>query len=235
MKRVMALMMMASVLVALPAGAALGDDLSPGCAELNNDFWDTTSEGDGIPSWSFVTGETVMVTAMPTDPPGSPTPETIIISIDFAPVKTGTFPGTVTYTFSDEGPFPVNWATDQFGEEVDVVWTVECTAAPIVDTTPPVISLDLTPAGEDDLFEINASCLDDTDGALELDRLTLKVRWHRPVHVTNGQVIEWERGWPPEIEYDDDMLEVEARWVRLRAKCVDAAGNKTFKTKWFRR
>ena len=234
MRRVMALLMVASVMVAVPAGAVFAAAPSAGCDELNNPFWDSGDPYDEtpmLPAAAFTGGEEIRIEVTGVS---SGNPTQIEVSVTGAATLTAGIPGVVTYEIPSDGSYSVGWTTNDIAGEAEVFWAISCTPAPDVDTTPPEINLDLIPLGGD-LFEIEATCTDDTDPAPELTRLKLKVWWYRPVTVTDGQIIEWERGFPPEIEYDDGMLEIESKWIKLRAKCVDAAGNKTVARQWFRR
>ena len=85
----------------------------------------------------------------------------------------------------------------------------------------------MVPLG-DDLFRVEASCTDDVDTSPELRNLRVKVKGHPAVPVVDGQVIEWEGDDDNEIGYGvDGTLEVEASKLKLKAKCVDEAGNTT--------
>ena len=94
----------------------------------------------------------------------------------------------------------------------------------ILDTTPPEITAAFVPLGEveDDegSFRLEYSCSDNLDSNPTLKSATLN-----GIPIVNGQVVELERDDEKEVEWDDGILEIEARSFVLTVKCKDAAGN----------
>jgi hypothetical protein len=112
---------------------------------------------------------------------------------------------------------------DNAGEidDDDVVVTVQ-------DTTPPIIEAALVPIGGDDdgdegLFRVEFSVSDSCEDGLTVKSFMKACR--KKIPVENGQIIEIERDDDCEIEWDDGILEIEAKKVFLVVKAVDSSGN----------
>jgi hypothetical protein len=96
------------------------ESLSAGCAQLNEPDVEENSSGFILDAAAFHAGETLTISA---DNPWIDTvPIEIVLIVDDSIVAEDDFPGTLTYTFSDDFTASVSW----LGVAGDATWTVSC-------------------------------------------------------------------------------------------------------------
>lgn len=112
----------------------------------------------------------------------------------------------------------------------DGITSEKCTAdVTVEDTTPPIATGKLVPINLDDdddrHFLVAFSCSDLCDPNVKA-KGRLKAGSKR-IRVEPGQLVEFERDDAFEIERKGEVLEIEARSLKLVVKCKDASGSKS--------
>lgn len=127
------------------------------------------------------------------------------------------------------GPHPITLVVDD-GQTQSAPAMVIIT---VVDTTPPGLVASLTPVGASDddddddegRFRIGFAASDTCDPVPTVTAV-LDLPGIAPIHVVDGQVIEFEREREEtEVEYEDGILEIEAASLVLRVDARDANSN----------
>lgn len=138
----------------------------------------------------------------------------------------GTVTGTTTdpLSYTEQGTYTVTWTFDDGnGNSTTQIQTVI-----VKDLTPPTVTAVLAPvSGDDDdggLFRVQFSTEDNCDAAPYVKAL-IKACRNKRIPVTIGQRIEIERDDDCEVEWDDGILEIEARSAVLEVTAEDFSGN----------
>jgi len=97
----------------------------------------------------------------------------------------------------------------------------------VLDTTTPLVTVFLAPGsgGDDDerAFRVQFSAVDNCDPEPAVEAFIRACR--RKIPIQKNQVFKFERDDDCEIEWDDGMLEIEAKRAVLEVRATDAAGN----------
>ena len=134
-----------TVITAALAAAALApstsahSSLSPGCEGENHDapLDGLYRAGGWILNRTFAAGDRLRVTADP--PTKGGTPSSITLEVNGVTVDTATFPGALTYTFTQDGGYTAWWSTvgnGPSGEATEATWAVSC-SHPVGSGSPP--------------------------------------------------------------------------------------------------
>jgi len=136
-------------------------------------------------------------------------------------------------------------ATYPLGSSTVTVSVVDCAGNPasdqvvvnVVDSTPPVLTADLTPVSQGDdgakdddegRFRVQFAATDIADANPTITAVLIISGYATPVAVSNGQVIEFEfENEKTEVEVEKGILEIEAPSMLLRVMATDASGNST--------
>ena len=103
---------------------------SAGCTDTNDPLYDSMYRIGIVPTTTFFAGETIIVTA---GPPETGTPiAPLFISLDLVVAASGSYPGTISYTFPADTNVELRWGHSE--PTADATFSVICTTA-ITNTT----------------------------------------------------------------------------------------------------
>lgn len=112
-----------SLLVGTASGVSAAD-VSTGCAEADGLYWNSPGGGR---DWSFAAGDQLSITAEEPDNNGNAS--YVELTLDNVLLDTVSFPGTMTYTFTEATSGYFHWQTTP--PWVAPTWTFVCVAAPV--------------------------------------------------------------------------------------------------------
>jgi hypothetical protein len=127
MRAAFATMLVAAVLVVIPAGTAVADPLSDGCGFVNDYFSEPGVGFSSIefPTMVFAAGEVVTLAVSDPSVPG----DLLTLSVDRTPVATRLVPGALSYSVTADGEYEI-WGRLLDGAGT---WTGFCSEGQLID------------------------------------------------------------------------------------------------------